>query len=48
MPQDEYTITGIQERVECAFEILASKWGIVYRTIDVNITFCESIYECSL
>lgn len=31
--------------VECAFGILASKWRIFYRPIDVGVEFCDAIVK---
>ena len=40
-----YRLTRARRMVECAFGILASKWRIFHRPLDVNITFCDSIVK---
>jgi hypothetical protein len=38
-----YRLTRARRMVECAFGMMASKWRILHRPLDVNLSFCNSI-----
>lgn len=42
-----YRLTRARRMVECAFGILANKWRIFHRPIDVNPEFCDSIVKAA-
>lgn len=42
-----YILTRARRMVECAFGILASKWRIFHRPLDVQMDFCDSIIKAS-
>ncbi|KAJ8929725.1 hypothetical protein NQ314_017561 [Rhamnusium bicolor] len=42
-----YRLTRARRMVECAFGILANKWRIFHRPLDVNPEFCDSIVKAA-
>jgi hypothetical protein len=40
-----YQLTRARRMVACAFGIMANKWRILHRPLDVNLEFCDSIIK---
>ncbi|GFR76097.1 protein ANTAGONIST OF LIKE HETEROCHROMATIN PROTEIN 1, partial [Elysia marginata] len=40
-----YKLTRARRMVECAFGILANKWRVLHRPMDMNPEFCDSIIK---